>query len=240
MDLRAFLLVALAAVSSGCATNSVTRQTPDSVNHISYVSSTPLPDGADVVVSIRNADGQPIVPDLHFNAAALPIRFGWPESVLHRVEPVLVDARLELGGQLIAQFNQRVKPGAGLALELLPSALEQTLPELAGTDWRIASYGGRQSLGYTEASLSFGTDGVLRGNGGCNQYNGRYWSHGSLINIEELSSSRKICFASVMYQEHSLFKLLNGVERLSWNNDELLLHVRDIERPVILTAIHTE
>ena len=80
--------------------------------------------------------------------------------------------------------------------------------DLAGSNWEVIAYNnGKQAVVSvtvgTTITASFGKDGNLTGNAGCNDYNGPYKVNGNQITIGPLASTRKFCNdpAGVMDQE---------------------------------------
>jgi heat shock protein HslJ len=114
--------------------------------------------------------------------------------------------------------------GLGILLLLL-AACTSTAPQagsgsgLAGTSWVVTGYDdGSQNvsdvLAGTTLTASFGDDGTLTGNSGCNDYNGPYKVTGSQIGIGPLGSTRKACSdpAGVMEQESQYLAALANSE----------------------------
>jgi heat shock protein HslJ len=80
--------------------------------------------------------------------------------------------------------------------------------ELSGTSWQVVAYNNGQQavtsvLAGSTLTMQFGEDGVLSGNGGCNNYNGTYTVDGDKITIGALAATRMACSdpAGVMEQE---------------------------------------
>ncbi len=82
---------------------------------------------------------------------------------------------------------------------------------LAGT-WKLISYG--SSINPTpaepnvEASLTFGTNGELNGNMGCNGFGGDYKVDGGSITFGPIASTLMACADPVMQQESAAFNVL--------------------------------
>jgi heat shock protein HslJ len=79
---------------------------------------------------------------------------------------------------------------------------------LAGTEWNVISYNnGKQAvvgvIADTTLTASFGKDGSLSGNSGCNTFSGTYKLDGNKITIGSLASTMMMCSdpAGVMDQE---------------------------------------
>jgi len=236
-DLHIISLAVASVILAGCAQDNVKPQTSSRANQIYYEDLQVLPDGVSTTISLSSPDGRQLVPDLKFNVSELPVYFDWPQGLQDEKGNVRVRATLELEGQVLAQAQAHGSVSEAIRLQLGAISDSAQSPALAGTQWRVLSYGGRSALDYTSANVNFGPDGVLSGNGGCNQYQARYQHVGALVAISPLNVTRKICFSSVMYQEHSLFKLLGTVTHLRWSGEELLLFSDSSREPVRLASL---
>jgi heat shock protein HslJ len=89
---------------------------------------------------------------------------------------------------------------------------ENALP-LAGS-WRLTAYGPADSptpaVPDVEAFLSFGADGTLTGNTGCNQLGGDYQLEGDQITFGQIVSTLIACPDMQMAQEDSMHQVLTG------------------------------
>jgi heat shock protein HslJ len=129
--------------------------------------------------------------------------------------------------------------GLGAVLLLL-SACTSTAPQagsgsgLSGTSWVVTGYDdGSQNvsdvLAGTTLTASFGEDGTMTGNSGCNDYNGPYKVTGNQIGIGPLSSTRKACSdpAGVMEQETQYLAALANAEVFAIDGNTLELREVD-------------
>lgn len=105
---------------------------------------------------------------------------------------------------------------------------------LAGTDWEVIGYNnGKQAvtsvLLNTSITASFGRDGTLTGNAGCNDYNGSYTVTGNQITIGPLASTMKACSdpAGVMEQEAQYLAALESAATYQIEGDVLELRTQD-------------
>ena len=106
--------------------------------------------------------------------------------------------------------------------------------DLAGTNWEAIGYNnGKQAvvsvmLG-TTITASFGTDGNLTGNAGCNNYNGTYTVNGNQITIGPLASTRKMCNdpAGIMDQETQYLAALGTAATYQIEGTALELRTKD-------------
>ena len=83
---------------------------------------------------------------------------------------------------------------------------------LAGTSWRMTSYGpaSAQIAAAPATSLVFGTDGQVSGNMGCNGMGGKYSVSGQSITFGPLISTKMACEEPRMAQETEALKVFNG------------------------------
>jgi heat shock protein HslJ len=106
--------------------------------------------------------------------------------------------------------------------------------DLAGTNWEATVYNnGKQAvvgiLEGTTLSASFGTDGNLSGNSGCNQYNGAYKVDGDQITIGPLASTMMMCSdpEGVMDQEAQFLAALQSAASYQIEGNVLELRTKD-------------
>jgi len=85
---------------------------------------------------------------------------------------------------------------------------------LSGTTWDLVSHGSMDSptpaLPDVDATISFGDDGNLNGNVGCNGFFGGYEISGNTITTGPLASTMMACETPQMDQEFAVVMLLNG------------------------------
>jgi heat shock protein HslJ len=106
--------------------------------------------------------------------------------------------------------------------------------DLSGTNWEVIGYNnGKQAvtsvIAGTTLTASFGKDGNLSGNAGCNNYNGPYKVNGSQITIGPLASTMKACAdpAGVMDQEAQYLAALGTAATYQVENNVLELRTKD-------------
>lgn len=84
---------------------------------------------------------------------------------------------------------------------------------LAGT-WKLVSYGSSTSLtpaaANVETSLTFGSDGKLNGNVGCNSFNGDYKVNGNTIVFGPIASTMMACADPIGRQESAVFSVFTN------------------------------
>lgn len=98
-----------------------------------------------------------------------------------------------------------------VALVVLLSACASNSASLEG-EWTLISYGDASNptvaLPDVQASLTFGADGRLSGNVGCNQIGASYTINGNEVNIESPFATKKYC-EGMMEQEDAILKILS-------------------------------
>lgn len=106
--------------------------------------------------------------------------------------------------------------------------------DLAGTNWEAIGYNnGKQAVVSvmleTTITASFGTDGNLTGNAGCNNYSGTYTVNGNQITIGPLASTRKMCSdpAGIMEQEAQYLAALGTAATYQIEGTKLELRTKD-------------
>ena len=106
--------------------------------------------------------------------------------------------------------------------------------DLAGTNWEVVGYNnGKQAvtsvLLNTTITASFGKDGNLTGNAGCNDYNGPYKVDGNKVTIGPLASTMKFCNdpAGVMDQESQYLAALQSAATYLMEGNVLELRTAD-------------
>jgi heat shock protein HslJ len=119
-----------------------------------------------------------------------------------------------------------------LLLLLTAAALVQAQREqrgLAGTEWQLVSLGPPNSeenvVAGTTPSASFGEDGRVTGNTGCNGYGGTYEVRGDTIAIGRLVSTRRACLdQNANEQERRFLAALEGANRFRLSSDRLAIY----------------
>ena len=106
--------------------------------------------------------------------------------------------------------------------------------DLAGTSWEVTAYnnGNQAVVGVLEGTTltaSFGNDGNLSGNSGCNQYSGAYTVNDGEITIGPLASTMMMCSdpAGVMDQEAQFLAALQNAASYRIEGNVLELRTKD-------------
>lgn len=114
--------------------------------------------------------------------------------------------------------------------------------DLASSSWEVTAYNnGKQAvvgvLEGTTLTASFGEDGTLTGNSGCNTYNGSYEVNGDQITIGPLASTMMMCSdpAGVMDQEAQYLAALQSAASYQVEGMVLELRTKDDAIAVFFT-----
>ncbi len=99
------------------------------------------------------------------------------------------------------------KPVAAVAAAAAPAASPD--PKVLGV-WKIEQARAAPLLHKLNARLSFGTDGQLSGNGGCNNVSAPYTLEANTLRLGRLVATRKACDDVLMEQED---RVLTALER---------------------------
>jgi heat shock protein HslJ len=145
---------------------------------------------------------------------------------------VMEQARAYLAA--LARVGGFRRDAAGLALvaadgELLARFTAQPV-DLAGTAWRVTGYNnGRQAvvstLGGSELTLAFGTDGRASGSAGCNRWSAPYTAGTGTVAFGAAGATKRFCaeLAGVMEQEQAFLAALATVATARREGDRLEL-----------------
>ena len=113
-------------------------------------------------------------------------------------------------------------------LILSACASRGTSPSLAGTSWKLVSYGpvGKQipATPGIKTSLGFGADGKVSGNVGCNQFSGNYEVKEGKIIFGLLASTLMACSEPQMTQESTSFQLMTGTVSFEVKGNTLAIY----------------
>jgi heat shock protein HslJ len=114
------------------------------------------------------------------------------------------------------------------------AAYKAETQDLAGTDWNVVGYNnGKEAvvsvINGTTLTASFGKDGNLSGNAGCNNYNGSYTVNGNQITIGPLASTMMFCEepAGTMDQEAQYLAALQTATTYQIENNTLELRTKE-------------
>ena len=95
---------------------------------------------------------------------------------------------------------------------------------LANTNWSLVSINGQAPIAGRALTLSFQSNGQLRGDSGCNGYGGHYQVNGSTIAVDRLVSTLRACAEQPLNDQEAAFqKALSAAAQFSVQGDRLTL-----------------
>jgi putative lipoprotein len=109
----------------------------------------------------------------------------------------------------------------------LPTA--GTGASLAGTSWVLTEYAVQReaplpAVSTAQATLTFGNNGNVSGNTGCNSFGGPYTQNGDQLTFGPLATTLQACLdPDVTRQEQTIFSVLNGNPISTVNGDQLTI-----------------
>jgi heat shock protein HslJ len=102
---------------------------------------------------------------------------------------------------------------------------------LAGTNWRLASYGPvsatQTAAADVDTSLAFGSDGKLSGNMGCNGFGGDYSQAGNTLTFGPIMRTLMACEGQRMEQEDAAMQVLVDTATFTLDGDTLTIFSAD-------------
>ena len=100
-------------------------------------------------------------------------------------------------------------------------------PTALDGDWKLIAYGPAESMTPAvtdvEATLTFGNDGTITGNDGCNSIGGKYEVEGKKITFSDLTSTLMACDDARMNQEGAFTQVLNGTAEYEIDDQTLAI-----------------
>lgn len=119
---------------------------------------------------------------------------------------------------------------AGLACCFSAGAYAQ---DLSSTTWRLTAMGGDSIEDDDAPSLTFAADGTVSGNGGCNQFKGRFVTNEDAILFSPLATTMMICEDAVSDREMVFLAALQTVRAFDTAESDLIL--KDAGGATVLT-----
>ncbi|MBG0791745.1 MAG: META domain-containing protein [Desulfovibrionaceae bacterium] len=106
---------------------------------------------------------------------------------------------------------------------------------MVGKKWMVENLYSRDVAG-ADLTIEFFADGTVKAFGGCNQMTGTYTLDGDKLTFGPMASTKKSCGAALDEQEYSFSTFLAIVERVEPDGDDLLLHSRQADTPIVLST----
>ncbi len=109
----------------------------------------------------------------------------------------------------------------------LTAGAAQTTPSLAGTSWTLSETAVQRAapmpaVGNPRPTLTFGTDGRVSGNTGCNSFSGTYTQSGGNVTFGALAMTQALCVdQAVGAQEQLMTRVLNGTPAMTMQGNRL-------------------
>jgi heat shock protein HslJ len=99
--------------------------------------------------------------------------------------------------------------------------------DIKGTNWKLVSYGAADkptpAAADALAIVSFGKDGKISGNVGCNSFSGEYSLSADQITYGAIASTLMACAEPRMAQESAVFGLMTGTQKYKVDGANLTL-----------------
>lgn len=130
------------------------------------------------------------------------------------------------------------------AFALALSACAANGASLAGTNWKLASYGPKLAQTAAavdiETNLAIAADGKLSGNLGCNSMGGEYTVSGQTITFKNVYSTEMACSDPQMLQEGAALQVMQGTATFKVDGDTLTVTSTDGLNILTFTAVKTK
>ncbi len=134
-------------------------------------------------------------------------RLQWTTDTTHLIDPTQSASDL---GPL-----RMVRVAAGVE----PTAAER----LRGGEWKVEDIGGRGIIDFSHVSLTFGHDGRITGDTGCNSYSVPYEVSGDRLSIGQGISTQRACLPALGNQERNFLQILSKVTRFEFSETGALI-----------------
>ncbi|MEA5079894.1 MAG: META domain-containing protein [Anaerolineaceae bacterium] len=116
-----------------------------------------------------------------------------------------------------------------------------TTAKLAGTSWKLVSYGPKDAqipaADGIDTRMDFGTDGNVSGSMGCNRFSGPYSQKGDSITFSAIAATEMACPEPQMTQESNAFQVLVGSVKIEQSGTSLTIFSADGTSKLVLAKI---
>ncbi len=172
-------------------------------------------------------------------AVGVPLRFS---------DRILIDARTVTGtypqahmkgatGTMLCLYNRRTKRAETQEMAMAAQPVAST--EMKDIRWRATEIGGA-SVGQTNITLMFGSDGKITGKSACNNYSANYALNGNDLRVYPgMIGTRMACPPGIMAQENQFRKMLadatsamiqtDGMMTIAGSGDQVMTFMRASE-----------
>jgi len=216
---------------------------------------------ADAPATLIFQDGK-FMGDTHCNGVAgeytldgdkITIKMG--PGTLRACEPDIASQESGMRFGLSHAASYKIEDGKLMLMDadgnVLLTFIEQPPVSLSGHAWQLVRFnngnGGMESNQAAEKIyVTFGEDGKVSGNAGCNNFSGSYEVDGDSISIGPLATTRKMCAQpeGVMETEQAFLQNLDNAATFSITGDTLTLFDKDggkllvfsLQQPITLTS----
>lgn len=170
-------------------------------------------------------------------------------STLRACEPDIAsqEAGMQYGMSHAASF--RIEDGKLTLMDadgnVLLTFVEQPAPDLTGSSWQLISFNNGNGMESNQATqnitVTFGEDGNVSGNAGCNNFSGSYTVDGDSLSVGPLAVTRKMCVEpeGVMETEQAFLNNLSNAASFTVMGDTLTLYDKDGAKLLIFQPAET-
>lgn len=118
--------------------------------------------------------------------------------------------------------------------------ITDTSAKLAGTSWKLVSYGSVEgqisAVEGIDTKLDFGSDGSVSGSMGCNRFSGSYIQKGDSLTFSPIAATEMACPEPQMTQESSAFQVMVETVKFKLKEDTLTIISADGKSKLVLSA----
>ena len=95
--------------------------------------------------------------------------------------------------------------------------------DMSSTNWRLVEIREERIPADAPPTLSFAADGSVSGDGGCNQFKGRFVTNGNSILLSPLASTMMICEDAISDRETLFLSALQEARQFETDDTKLVL-----------------
>lgn len=117
----------------------------------------------------------------------------------------------------------------------------ETTVKMAGTSWKLVSYGPVEAQVTAaegiDTRLDFATDGSVSGTMGCNRFSGSFSQKGNSLTFSPIAATEMACPEPQMTQESSAFQVMVETAKFEYKDASLTIFSADGKSKLVLTQI---